>query len=241
MNKYSCKNLTSAIQNLQTLLPRVDLAINSFMPEDGVLAKDEASKIIEQHLYPSLLKKEAYDHLVKVLGSEVFGGTEELKNRIALIETTGKTGRQLAEENVFLSNQSKNMCQSNEFAVVEANHLIPTVRLQVRMLFSGKYFHQFSEIITKVNELGLYYLPHEVAVDLLSKKETQPKSDESLWSFMKPIHNGEFGPCVFGADCNRGLRIDPYMVGGNWGAEREIIFGFRKFSRRPDSSIISNK
>jgi hypothetical protein len=93
MNKYSCKNLTSAILDLQTLLPRVDLAINSFKPEDGVLAKDEAFEIFQQYLLRIFFDRETYEYLLSVFGSE-----ERIKEALANIETKGKSGSQLKVE-----------------------------------------------------------------------------------------------------------------------------------------------
>jgi hypothetical protein len=233
--KPSCEKLTSAIQKVKTILPRVDLAVNSFEPEDGVLARDEAMKILLSHIFRGLFSKETYQYLVKALGSEV-----ELRKRVATIETTGKTGNQLKAELEQLKLDSKKvnigsyvepMLQNSKFKVAQAGEKIFTLRLQVRMLFSDENVHSYADIIAKADELGLGFLPHEIAADLFFNEKTQPKMNDQYTVVSNPISDMNGHLRVFHVfHDHRGLWLSRHWAGPDdgWDPDDGLMFRLRK-------------
>jgi hypothetical protein len=234
MNPKSCEKLTSVIQTLQLLQKRVDFAVSSFKPEDGVLAKDEALKILEPHLFRGFFKKETYEYLAKVLESK-----DEFKSRFVIMKTTGKSGPKALEElensvvdskRVELWNGSKSMLKSSEFEIVQPGKIIPTIRLQVRTLFSDEYDHTFEEILARANGLGLGFLPHEIAAGLILNEKFRPKIHETYVFMTKPVTGLSESPRFFGVErlmsgslcliCHKAAK-DSY-----WGRAVECVFSF---------------
>jgi hypothetical protein len=234
--KPSCENLTSAIQELKILRQRVGFAINSLNPRDGQVVKDESNKILEPYLFRSLFKKETYEYLIKVLRSET-----ELKARTARIETIGKTGEQILTElmqveldskKIIFWGNSKFMFLSPEFQPVKAGVIISTVRLQVRALFSDENSHTYAEILTRAAELGLDFLPHEAAADILSTEKTLPRMGEWYIVVSAPIVGRFRDPLVFSTqyhlDTGLVLSSDRTSPDLEWDANGEFVFGLRK-------------
>jgi hypothetical protein len=230
--KQSCEKLTSIIQDLQTLQKRVDSATNSFDSEKGLLAKDEAMKTLEPYRLRSLFKKESFDYFVKV-----FDGEKELKEKIVHFTTTGKSGNQLKSEleqaefnsqKVHIFNDAGFMLQSPEFQAVKANEKIPTIRLQVRELFSDENDHTYAEILARSSELGLGFLPHEAAADLLLDEKTQPRMNENHRIISEPILTRSDSPYVFCLEHhdNR-LWFDVYWAYATYGSGSDAEFVFR--------------
>jgi hypothetical protein len=233
--KPSCQNITSVIKNLQTLLPRVDLAIQKFEPNEGIKAKEEAWKILKPYIFRGIFEEGTYEYLVKALGSEV-----ELRKRVATIETTGKTGNQLKAELEQLEFDSKkvnigsyveSMLQNSEFKVTQAGEKIFTLRLQVRMLFCDENVHSYADIMAKADELGLGLLPHEIAADLFFNEKTQPKMNSQYTVASNPITDGDRVPSVFDAARDGdGLCLGYYyaLPGWEWDPGREFLFRLGK-------------
>jgi hypothetical protein len=234
--KQSCEKLTSVIQTLQLLQKRVDFAVSSFKPEDGVLAKDEAIKILEPHLFRSFFKKETFDYL-----SNAFGGEEELRKNFVIFETTGKTGSEIVTElkntmvhdvHFELASSAEFMFNSPEFKVTKSGEITPTIRFEVGTLFSDLRVHTYSEIIARANELGLEFLPHETAVDLFLAEEARPKErDYKYGVFSKPIMYYGASLRIFAVMLEEGESVlndyqaDPHT---RWYAPNELVFGLRK-------------
>jgi hypothetical protein len=232
--KPSCEKLTFAIQDLQILLPRVDLAINSFGPEDGVLAKDEAMGILEEHLFRSFFKQDAYDYFVKVLDGE-----ERLREVAFILKTAGKSGKQILEElgeaalylkHIKVPNSAEDMLRSPEFKVVNATEKIMTIRLQVSELFSDENTHTYAEILSRAKELGLDFLPHETAAVLLMDKKTQPKIFDYYSIASEPITCPVSGLQVFNVENNGAwlfLSSHTALPGIAWGPRHHFVFAVR--------------
>jgi hypothetical protein len=227
--------MTSVIHDLQTFQKRVDFATSSFKPEDGVRAKEEAIKTLEPYLFRSLFRKETYDFLIRAFGSE-----KELKKNTVYFTTTGKSGNQLKNElqraesgivKVNMFNNVELMLQSSEFQSSKADERIIALRLSVRTLFSNKNDHTYAEILARAKELGLDFLPHETAADLLLDKETQPKLNEEYRIFSKPISDRGGRPRVFFLGRHS---IGPWLnynradLSGNWCLDNELMFRLSK-------------
>jgi hypothetical protein len=237
MNRNNCENLTSAIQNLQTLQQRVDSATNSFEPEDGVLAKDEAMKILELYKFHNFFKKETYDFFIKAFGSE-----KEFKNHFAIIETTGKSGRQILKDfeqaefdskKIFTHNNTENILRSPDFEVVRAGEKIATLRLRLGTLFSDENARTtYAEVLARAKELGLEFLPHETAIDLLLDDKTQLELYKRYVVVSSPIVDLRGTPRVFyfcRDDHKLWLSDESAEPGWPWRADsRELVFGLRK-------------
>jgi hypothetical protein len=228
--KSSCENLTSAIQNLQTLQRRVDLAIRSFEPKDGVLAKVEAQKIFEQYLFSRLFKKEAYDYFTRVLGGE-----EGLKKRVGDFKTTGKTGSQLkvefSKKKLSVYPTAADMLGSKEFEVVKPGEKIFTLRIEVRTLFSDHQTHTYAEILARADKLGLEFLPHETVADLLMNKELPSKTAERLRVVSKPIRDRDGRPALFNVS-DSSLRGEQWArPGDKWAPGYGLILRLRRVAQ----------
>jgi len=145
--------------------------------------------------------------------------------------TFGKTGPELTTEiksrKINLYGNSEFMLQSPEFVVAEPGEKIPTVRLQVRALFSDENNHAYSEILARANELGLDFLPHETAADLLLNEETQPKMGEWYRVVSSPITDQSGSPYVFGLGRGgAGLGLYGYWAkpDSEWGPGSGLMF-----------------
>jgi hypothetical protein len=206
--KQSCEKLTSVIQDLQTLLPRVDSAIRKFQPEDGMLVKGEVMRVIEPCLFRIRIsfRSETYEYLIQVLGSET-----ELKNRTAIVKTTGKSGVQLEKEleksrvdskNIELWNEVRFMLHGPDFELTRAGEIVQTVRLQLRALFSDEYNHTNAEVFERASQLGLGILPHEVAADLILDGKHQPELAQPYIFASRPITGRSGGGRFFGVERN---------------------------------------
>jgi hypothetical protein len=207
MKRNTCKNLTSSIQNLQTLLPRVDLAMNSFEPEDGVLARDEAMKILEPHMRFSFFSKETYRFLLEVLGSR-----EELKKRIGVVETMGVSGKslraKLKEKKIMTEKGAEFLLKSPEFEKAEPGKKIITIRLTHDELCHDLEEINWKIIYSRASELGFGFLPHETAANLLLNDKKQLEIDNDTTIASKPMKNEDKDPSVFKVmDCSNGLLL----------------------------------
>jgi hypothetical protein len=230
MNKYSCENLTSAIRKLKTLLPRVDSAINLFKPEDGVLARDEAMKILEQNLFRSLFEKETYDYLIRVLGSK-----EKLRERITFFETTGKSGKKLKAEldakEIALCGASPILLESADFETVRAGKRIPTIRLSISELMSSRKTTTYAKVAARAIAQGFAFVPQETGPALLLGQDGKPKTNEWFTAMSKPI-TGVNSPAVFIFGYNEeegGFYLNDYGISDwlDWDADDELIFALR--------------
>jgi len=155
-------------------------------------------------------------------------------------ETTGKTGSQLAVElkntkfdnaNINLYSGAEFMFNSSEFKVAKAGEKIPTVRLQVRALFTDENSHTYAEILVRANQLGLDFLPHETAADLILNEETQPKLGDWFRVVSEPIAGQGGYPNVFSLERRAdGLYLYSPWAGPTheWRADYELLFGLRK-------------
>jgi hypothetical protein len=231
MSQTRCENLTSDIRNLQALLPRVDLALNTFKPEDGVLAKDEAMRIVEVYdLLHNLFKYDVYNYFVQVLDSK-----EELKRRIAIIETTGMTGYQLKKQlegkKIEVFPNAERMLQSSKFAVVQKGEKIPVILLRVREIFADNKEHAYGEILDRAEELGLGFLPHETAVNLLFDEKNQPEKWAGKTVVSKPLPSMNANSALFSLGFNNnGTYLNYNLADYNteWRPDSEFLFSVRK-------------
>lgn len=152
-------------------------------------------------------------------------------------ETTGKSGNQIKTElnakQINLSNISEFMLQSPEFEVAEAGETLPTVRVQVRALCSDENSHTYAEILARAKKLGLDFLPHETAADLLLNEQNQPKMGEWFGVVSKPFTAQGGSPRVF--DLSRrddGLWLSDGWADpdGGWSSGTGFIFGLLQVS-----------
>ena len=154
--------------------------------------------------------------------------------------TEGKTGPQKQSElearEIKISEFSKSMLQSPEFTVTKAGEKITTVRLRVRDLFSDENSHTYSEILSRANELGLDFLPHETAADLLlsDDEKNQPRMGEWFTVVSEKISDRDGRPSVFRLD----RRVDGLWLRDRWasptrewGPDCEFVFGLRNVSQ----------
>lgn len=145
---------------------------------------------------------------------------------IIQLEIGGKTGPEIAIElnnrGVKIYRGSDSMLKSPEFLVARAGEKISTVRLQVRALFSDEDGHDYSEILARANELGLGFLPHETAADLLLNEKTQPKMGEYCRVVSNPISESVFELERNNNEIN--LRGRWAMPEHKWYGDAEFIF-----------------
>jgi hypothetical protein len=199
MSKFDCQNLTSAIFTLRSLQQRVDLATKSFIPQDGVLAKEKASQILSPLCIRSLFEEHGYHYFMNIFDRE------RLKERISYLETTGMYGYQQLDELKTIDNDvSKSlefMLRNPEFKVVPRGSKIPMIRLKLMNLFRDERRHTIKEIFDRAKELGLSLLPHEIAVDLMFDKTFDSAgSNKSIYIGSKPITGKYARPRIFMID-----------------------------------------
>jgi hypothetical protein len=229
--KLSCEKLTSAIQNVKALLPRVDSAIYSFDSNDGVLAMEAFQEELRPYLFRGLFKKETYNFLIKVFGNE-----KKLKKRTGLYETTGldgiRLGAKLEEKRIQIWSEAEYMFESPDFEVAQAGEKYSTIRLENSELFFDDNKHTYLETLARAEELGFDILPHETAANLFLNKKIRPKKESCFMVVSKPITDQYGDPNLFAFhnDSYDGLFLDKHFVNYDhqWRSDSEFMFSLRK-------------
>lgn len=218
--------------------PEVDaLIIFDCQSEQIAKSQEEIGKNVKSGIETKAYIGKLYPGIFTQLSNfeHIYTSFPESKINRSEFETTGKNADRLNAElrtnkTIFWGN-SKFMLQSPEFKVVEAGEIIPTARLQVRMLFSDENNHTYSEILARANELGLGFLPHETAADLLLNEETQPKISEFFTVVSEPITLRGSSTAVFRVECHddRFVFSDSWLGPDlQWDTNEELMFAVRK-------------
>lgn len=171
--------------------------MRNFNPDRGVLARAEADETIDFWTLKYLFDWGAFEYF-----EEMLGGKERLKERISVFRTTGDDGPTCVSH--FLENKIRvlqdpseprskvgRMLESDEFEAASPNEKIFTICLSAGELLPNvprTDSTTYGEVLKRAEELGLGFLPHEAAVDLLvENKLPKPINDEYFEPVTKPF------------------------------------------------------
>jgi len=150
----------------------------------------------------------------------------------------GKDGQELKteleERKINIGDDAKFMLQSREFTIATAGEQLTTIRLKVRDLFNDNNAHSYQQITHRAEGLGLDFLPHETAADLLLEGKSLPRLYEWRRVVTKPITDRYGNPDVFDLgrdDSGLWLRSRWAYPAYQWSPGRELLFGLRQVSQ----------
>jgi hypothetical protein len=173
MNQNTCENLTVAVKELRTLDKRISFALQNFEPASGLIASDDAMKILKVYTFKGFFSEASYKHFFQELG-----GYREMRKRIATFTTTGKNGVgllvDLEQKGISCYGIAGYLLKSPGFDPSPAGEKVAVFRVKVGELFSDIQRHTYLEILSRAEQLGLDLLPHEAVFSLVLQDKITP-------------------------------------------------------------------
>lgn len=241
MSQFDCEKITSVIFSLEELTPRVDLAINKFEPEDGVVAMEEASKLLGPFSIAGRIGRGSYDFLVSKIG-----GVEALRQRTVVLETGGMTHERilqgLANHNIlsYVQGFIRQIIQSDEFKF----HLNFPIKMQlIRLKQSELGLDENSspdEVYDKMKGFGLRFCPPEAVLSLLVNNINMAESKSYCRATMEPMNMGDKFPEIIniGApDLGASVSGGWFKTNDKWEVGSGLIFCIPGYREWDDESI----
>jgi hypothetical protein len=237
MTTLDCQNLTKIAADLRNLKPRVDLAIKTFEPADGVKAQEAASLVLNP-MEPLLkLGVQSYEYLINKVGSE-----EKLLDRVSKIKVGGIAKDDLLERlkkeesNPFPWEEPiKKFAERKDFIPRrDRPEILTIIRLTPKELGFDGGIRLFA-IYAAIKHFGLELCPQDLGLYLALDQELVLGHQYGVNVASEPIRDTEKTGCIIQAyETTSGIIVQPikfddYTV---WDNDTSFYFCLPKHSKR---------